>query len=200
MCNDQRRCLQRYTPKMTSKLASKTLALAIGFSVMAFTATTASAQWQWMDKDGRKVFSDRSPPAEIQEKDILKRPPGASRAAAAAVAAALSTDAAVAKPASAASSPASKASAPKLSGKDAELEAKKKKADEEEAAKKKAEEEKVAKTKADNCERAKTGLATLQSGVRMSSVNAKGEREIFDDAKRASEVKRAQETIDASCK
>ena len=93
-----------------------------------------------------------------------------------------------------------KSSAPKLSGKDTELEAKKKKADEEEAAKKKAEEDKVAKTKADNCERAKTGLATLQSGVRMSSVNAKGEREIYDDAKRASEAKRAQEVIDASCK
>ncbi len=93
-----------------------------------------------------------------------------------------------------------KASAPKLSGKDAELEAKKKKADDEEAAKKKAEEEKVSKTKAENCERAKTGLATLQSGVRMASVNAKGEREIFDDAKRASETKRVQEVIDDSCK
>ena len=186
---------------MTSKLASKTLALAIGFCVFALCATTASAQWQWMDKDGRKVFSDRSPPAEIQEKDILKRPAGATRAAAAAAAAALSTDAVVAaKPASAASSPASKASAPKLSGKDAELEAKKKKADDEEAAKKKADEDKVAKTKADNCDRAKTGLATLQSGVRMSSVNAKGEREVFDDAKRVAETKRAQEVIDASCK
>lgn len=183
---------------MTSKLASKTLAWAVGFGLLALTATTASAQWQWVDKDGRKVFSDRSPPAEIQEKDILKRPPGAARAAAAA---ALTAEAATpAKPASAASAPALKASAPKLSGKDAELEAKKKKADDDEAAKKKAEEDKVAKTKAENCERAKTGLATLQSGVRMSSVNAKGEREIFDDAKRAAETKRAQEVIDASCK
>ena len=199
MCNLKRRCLQRYTLKMTSKLESKTLALAIGFALLAFTATTASAQWQWTDKDGRKVFSDRSPPAEIQDKHILKRPAGATRATAAAAVA--STDgAATGKPASAASSPASKASAPKLSSKDAELEAKKKKADEEDAAKKKAEEDKVAKNKADNCERAKTGLATLQSGVRMSSVNVKGEREVFDDAKRASETKRAQEVIDASCK
>ena len=180
---------------MTSKLASKTLAWAIGFSVLALTATTASAQWQWMDKDGRKVFSDRSPPAEIQEKDILKRPPGATRAAATAT---LTAEAA--KPSTAASTPVSKASAPKLSGKDPELEAKKKKADEEEVAKKKAEEDKVAKTRADNCDRAKTGLATLQSGVRMSSVNAKGEREIYDDAKRAAETKRAQEVIDANCK
>ena len=187
--------MQRYTRKMTSKLASKTLALAIGFCALALTATTASAQWQWVEKDGRKIFSDRPPPVEIAEKDILKRPAGATRAA--------STSApepvAAAKPA-AASVPANKASAPKLSGKDAELEAKKKKAEEDEAAKKKIEDDKAAKVKAENCERAKTGLATLQSGVRMSSINAKGEREIFDDAKRASETQRAQEVIDSTCK
>ena len=161
---------------------------------------TASAQWQWIDKDGRKVFSDRSPPAEIQEKSILKRPGGASRESAPAP---VSDSAVATKAVTTASAPALKASGanlPKLSGRDSELEAKKKKAEEQEIAKKKAEEDKAAKVKADNCERAKTGLATLQSGVRMSSVNEKGEREIFDDAKRASEVKRAQDVIDASCK
>ncbi|HZY15413.1 MAG TPA: DUF4124 domain-containing protein, partial [Ramlibacter sp.] len=25
----------------------------------------AAAQWQWLDKDGRKVFSDRAPPPDI---------------------------------------------------------------------------------------------------------------------------------------
>jgi len=190
--------LQRYTLKMTSKLALKTLALAIGFSLLALTVTSANAQWQWVEKDGRKIFSDRPPPAEIAEKDILKRPAGAVRAAAAPALITPSTDTvAGAKPAAA---PPSRASAPKLSGKDAELEAKKKKAEEEESAKKKGEEEKVAKTKAENCERAKSGLATLQSGMRMSAVNAKGEREVFDDAKRSSETNRAQEVIDASCK
>lgn len=186
---------------MTSKLVAKILAMTIGFGLLALTVTAAIAQWQWVEKDGRKIFSDRPPPAEIAEKDILKRPPGAVRAVAAPVLITPGTDTvAGAKPAASPAAPASKASTPKLSGKDAELEAKKKKAEEEEAAKKKAEEEKVAKAKAENCERAKTGLATLQSGVRMSSVNAKGEREVFDDAKRASETKRAQEVIDASCK
>ena len=169
--------------------------------MLAITATTASAQWQWIEKDGRKIFSDRPPPAEIAEKNILKRPAGAASAAAVIV---ITTEVAAAgKPALAASGAAIKtsaASAPKLSGKDAELEAKKKKAEEEEVSKKKAEAEKAAKGKAENCERAKTGLATLQSGVRMSSVNSKGEREVFDDAKRATETKRAQEVIDASCK
>ena len=183
---------------MNSKFAFKTLVFATGFSLLALTVTTASAQWQWVEKDGRKIFSDRPPPAEIAERNILKRPPGAARASAAPVVTMPGTEAlAVVKPPAA---PASKASAPKLSGKDAELETKKKKAEEEEAAKKKADEEKAAKAKAENCERAKSGLATLQSGVRMSSVNTKGEREVFDDAKRASETKRAQEVIDASCK
>lgn len=181
------RCWQRYTREMTPKPALDILALAFSFSVLALASTTALAQWQWVEKDGRKIFSDRAPPAEIQDKDILKRPAGTVRGAAA--------------PAlTAASAPSLKTSAPKPTGKDAELEAKKKKADDEEAAKKKAEEDKVAVIKADNCERAKTGLATLQSGVRMSSVNAKGEREVFDDAKRDAEIKRTQEVIDASCK
>ena len=186
---------------MTSNFVLKTLVLAFGFSVLAFTATTASAQWQWVEKDGRKIFSDRPPPSNIAEKNILKRPAGtAPTAASVGTKTEAETEGKPALAVSGAAIKTSAASAPKLSGKDAELEAKKKKAEEEEASKKKLEAEKVAKDKAENCERAKTGLATLQSGVRMASVNAKGEREIFDDAKRASETKRAQEVIDASCK
>ena len=183
---------------MQLKSTVKNLALTVGLSIVAHSAM---AQWQWTDKDGRKVFSDRSPPAEIAEKDILKRPTGATRAAAATLAATSTASATVeGKTTTTAASTTPKASAPKLSGKDAELEAKKKKAEDDEAAKKKVEEEKNAKAKADNCERGKSGLATLQSGIRMASVNAKGEREVFDDAKRAAEVKRAQEVIDSSCK
>ena len=168
--------------------------------VCVLFAAAASAQWQWIGKDGRKVFSDQSPPPDIQEKDILKRPGASIRVGAAPVAVDVNSTAGVAgKPASAASSPAAKASAPKITGKDAELEAKKKKADQEEIEKKKVEYEKVAKAKAENCARAKNGLATLKSGVRIASRNEKGETEIFDDAKRASESKRAQEIIDSSC-
>ncbi|MGH8036033.1 MAG: hypothetical protein ACREO9_12465, partial [Lysobacterales bacterium] len=93
-----------------------------------------------------------------------------------------------------------KAGTPKLSGKDAQLEAKKKQAEEEEAAKKKAEDEKVAKAKAENCERAKRGLSGFESGVRVSTTNAKGEREIMDDKTRAAETKRLQDIVAADCK
>lgn len=154
-------------------------------------ALSAAAQWQWTGKDGRKVFSDRPPPADIQDKDILKQPIGRARASVAPV----ETAATPAVPAASAA----KTNVPKISGKDAELEAKKKKLEEEAAAKKKAEEEKVAKAKADNCERTKKGLASFQSGVRLSTVNAKGEREFMDDNTRASETKRLQSIVDNDC-
>ena len=176
---------------MHFKPALKTLVVALA---TASFALSAFAQWQWIDKDGRKVFSDRSPPAEINEKDILKRPGGRGS-----VAAGAAGESAPAVPALTISA-AAKGSAPKLTGKDAQLEAKKKQAEDEEAVKKKAEDEKVVAAKADNCNQAKRYLSTLDSGVRMANTNAKGEREIMDDSKRAEEKKRAQGVADTSCK
>ena len=178
---------------MHFKPALKTLVVALA---TASFALSAFAQWQWIDKDGRKVFSDRSPPAEINEKDILKRPGSRGSVAVAVTAAGESAPAVPALTISAAA----KGSAPKLTGKDAQLEAKKKQAEEEEAGKTKAEDEKVVAAKADNCNQAKRYLSTLDSGVRMANTNAKGEREIMDDSKRAEEKKRAQGVADTSCK
>ncbi|MCZ8257417.1 MAG: DUF4124 domain-containing protein, partial [Polaromonas sp.] len=129
------------------------------------------------------------------EKNILKRPPGACVVATPVA----PEDSAAPAPAGAALKP-NAGAAPKLSGKDAQLEAKKKQADDEEAAKKKAEEEKAAAAKAENCERAKKALANLQSGARMATTNAKGEREIMDDAAKAVEGKRLQGIADSACK
>ncbi|MEO7953757.1 MAG: DUF4124 domain-containing protein [Polaromonas sp.] len=178
---------------MDFKLASRTVVLVLAGSSFALIA---SAQWQWIDKDGRKVFSDRSPPTDIQEKNILKRPGSMNQqmppppAGAGVAAAQGQMD----------STSASKASAPRLSGKDVQLEARKKQAEEEEDAKKKQEEEKSAKARADNCERAKRGLASLQSGVRLSVANANGEREFMDDNARAAESKRLAAISESDCK
>lgn len=151
---------------------------------------TASAQWQWLEADGRKVFSDRPPPSEVPAKNILKQPgprglPVQAPPAQADV------------PAAAASAA---ASAPRIAGKDPKLEAKKKQAEEAEAAKKKAEEEKFARDKAQSCERSRRAMATLNSGVRIQQTNAKGEREYLDDAGRSAETRRVQGVIDADCK
>ena len=178
---------------MDFKLASRTLLLVLAGSLFALTA---SAQWQWIDKDGRKVFSDRSPPAEVQEKNILKRPGGMNQQ----MPVPPIGENVTAAQAQMASSSASKASAPRLSGKDAQLEARKKQAEEEEDAKRKQEEEKSAKARADNCDRAKRGLASLRSGVRISVANAKGEREFLDDNARAAESKRLAAISESDCK
>jgi hypothetical protein len=152
--------------------------------------TGAMAQWQWIDKDGRKVFSDRAPPPDIADKSIVKRPPGRVPSPAAPAAEAGSSDAA--------SAPALVASAPK--GIDKDLEAKKKQAADAEAAKRKADEERVTKARIENCARAKQAKVTFDSGVRISRTSPSGEREFMDDAARATELKRIQGIIDADCK
>lgn len=176
---------------MHTKSALRSLALTVACTLFASAAfaATPGPQWQWLDKEGRKVFSDRSPPPEVPEKNILKRPGGQLVRPALTEA----PDATAPK----AATPA--AAAPKLTGKDRELEAKKKQAEQDEAAKKKAEEEKLALAKADNCDRAKKGLATFQSGVRIATLNSKGEREILDDNARAAEVKRLQGIAESNC-
>ena len=158
--------------------------------VLVMTCTSALAQWQWLDKDGRKVFSDRAPPPEVLEKNIIKRPGPAGKAAAEVAA----TPEPGAEPAAAA------VSAPKTSGVDKDIEAKKKQVADAEAAKLKAEQEKVTKAKVENCARAKQAKVTYDSGVRLSKTNASGEREIMDDAARAAEGKRIQSIIDSDCK
>lgn len=168
-------------------LTSHTLLRAIVLAALTtLTAGAATAQWQWIDGTGSRVFSDTPPPAGTPEKNILKRP-GAARVAAA--------------PSTPSTSTASTTVAPgaKPSGKDSELEARKKQADEAEEAKKKAEMEKFAKTRADNCERAKRAKATLDSGIRIATTNAKGEREILDDKNRAIESQRLNDVIGSEC-
>jgi hypothetical protein len=57
----------------------------------------------------------------------------------------------------------------------------------------------VAKARAENCERAKRAKATLDTGIRIATTNAKGEREIMDDKARGDEARRMDETIRSDC-
>jgi hypothetical protein len=157
--------------------AAPTLALI----ALCFVAAPADAQWTWRDKSGQINASDRPPPRDIPDKDILSRPnPNASRV----------------PPAAAASG----ASAPPLKPLDREIETKKRAADQEQAAKTKAEEERVAAQKAENCRRARAHMAALESGQRIARTNEKGEREILDDRGRADEMRQAREVIASECR
>jgi hypothetical protein len=157
----------------------------------------AAAQWQWVEKDGRKVFSDQPPPPHIPAASILKQPGARSQVASEPPAAA---PAAAAAPLAAASGPKTAASAPKISGKDKELEERRKQTEAAEAEKARLEKEKLAKLRAENCARARSAKADYDSGARLARTNAKGEREIMDDAARAAEVTRLQGILAAECK
>ena len=157
---------------------------------VCLVSITASAQWQWIDKDGRRVFSDRAPPADILEKNVVKRPGGRG------IAPSTGNEPVSADTATASTTV---ASAPKLGGIDKELMAKKKKAEEAEADKRKADEEARVKAKVENCARAKQAKASLDSNRRISRTNDKGEAEILDDAARAAELKRIQSIMATDC-
>ncbi len=156
-------------------------------------ASSAHAQWMWRDKTGRVHMSDRAPPSDVAEKDVLKRPAG-QRAAVPAAPAAEAASAAASAVASA-SAPA----APAAARVDPELEARRKKAELEQAAQKKQAEERVAATRAENCQRAQAHMRNIDSGIRMSRTNEKGEPEAFDDRMRAEEAERTRSVIAANC-
>lgn len=133
----------------------------------------AAAQWQWLDKDGRKVYSDRPPPTDIPSKNILRSPTGSTLTAGPA-------EPAAAAPASASSAPGAAAS--EYAAKAASLAAEE------------------TKRRADACRRARDGLLVLRSGVQLKAANAKGEIETVTDAERNSEIERLQGIVATECR
>ncbi|MGM9491305.1 DUF4124 domain-containing protein [Ideonella sp. YS5] len=157
-------------------LLALTLALAAG-------AANAQSIWKWRDKDGRVQVSDRPPPMEVPEKDILQRPHGARAPMAAASDAPMGAESA--------------------SGVDPALEAKKNKALADKAAADKArlaaDKARSDQVKLENCQRARNQLTALEGGQRVARMNDKGEREVLDDAGRAAEIARTRQIADANC-
>lgn len=159
-------------------------------ALLCLTAASSSwGQWQWRDESGRRHFSDRPPPAGVPEKDILQRPRG------------------MAAPASMpADTPGT--AAPARSGAPAvaenPLEQRKQQLDQAEAEKRKAEEkasqDKAAQVRAANCATAQRSKAALDSGVRLTVTNARGEAEYLDEAGRAAQLRQANELIRDNCR
>ncbi len=160
--------------------------LAAAGLALAVLAAPAQAQWKWRDAAGRVTASDRPPPMEIPDKDILARPLASQRRAAAAAPAA-----------SAASAAAAAASATPL---EAEVEARRRAAEQQAAARAKVDEERLAAQRAENCRRARSHLAALESGQRMARSNERGEREVLDDKGRADEMRQARAVIASDCR
>jgi hypothetical protein len=162
--------------------------------VLCLLSLSASAQWAWIDKDGKKVFSDRAPDAEVPVKNVFKQPGKTFNQLP------MVTSPVSANPTTEQKAEESKpASAKPLAGVDKELAERMKKAEQEQAAKKKAEEERISKLRAENCQRAKMAQKNLDSGARLSRINAQGEREVLDDAARSLETKRLQGIVQIEC-
>jgi hypothetical protein len=164
---------------------------AIRIVLLALACTTpllAAAQWVYLDKAGRKVFSDQAPPPDVTPDRIVRQPgmkPGSAAAAAA-----------VATPATPV---AAAATAAKPASGDKDLVARKRQAEADAAAQRKAGEQKVAQLRADNCTRARGSKADFESGGRIFRTNDKGEREVMDDKQREAEVARISAVIASDC-
>lgn len=175
--------------RASSPVASRRGAFSVGLVaalVLALAAPVAHAQWKWRDKTGQINASDRPPPLDIPEKDILARPapvPEFRRVVPAAAASAASAAEPQRQPAG-----------------DRELESRRRAAEQEQAGKTKAEEERLASQRAENCRRARSHLSAMESGQRIARVNDKGEREVLDDRGRADEMRQAREVIASDCR
>ncbi len=158
------------------------IALPFVACLLAIAAVDAHAQsvWKWRDASGQLHISDTAPPPGTPATNIVSGPMRAT--------------APVASP---------KAATPGASAPDSDLDKKKKAADKDQADKEKADkaatDQKNAAIRADNCARATSAAAGIQSGVRLATTNAKGEREILDDTARAAELKHAQDIMAANC-
>jgi hypothetical protein len=149
------------------------LMLVMGFA-LSFAAGASAQQFRWTDKDGRVQYGDTPPPGVKATR--LKPPPAGSAPA----------------PSSAAKKDAGKALSP-----DAAF--RKRQQEQAEAEKKSTQTSADADLKRQNCEAAQGTLRTIQSGQRMSTTNAQGERVFLDDAQIASELTRAQQAVASNC-
>jgi hypothetical protein len=150
--------------------------------VLAAAGAPAQNVYKWRDAAGVMHISDTPPPA------------GAGQVTQSAVAGAGKVVEPVARPASAASG---------AVGGDGELQKKKASAEAAKASAALAEKARVeqqnAALRASNCAAAQEQARVLASGQRMVTVNAKGEREVLDDAGIAARQKQNQQVLADNC-
>jgi hypothetical protein len=164
------------------------LALCLAALATVAGAQQSPTQWKWRDASGQLHVSDMPPPASVPGSAILERPTDLKR-----------PGRNVPQPSTPAASAAAPAAKPAGSG-DAELDARRKKSDEEKTAQQKAQAQKVALERTENCTRAKAQFNALNDGLRIVRTNEKGEREVLDDKARAEEMQRMRSVMATDCK
>lgn len=143
----------------------------------ALSAVAVAQQYKWVDKDGRVRYGDVPPPGA--KATPLRPPPGP-----------------VAAPSSSRPAAAGKKDEKPLTPEEA---FQKRQKEQQEAAAKAEKERADADAKRSNCEGARANLRQLESGQRVATTTASGERAFMDDAQRAREMERARKVVAESC-
>jgi hypothetical protein len=156
----------------------------------------ASAQFQWRDANGRMVYSDMPPPASVAPDAVIRAParpaPAGGAGGSAESPTAAGADAAQPERAAPAAAPAPTAA-------DRELEFRKRRMERADAERKAAAAAQTAQLRASVCEDARSSVRALESGMRVSRVNAQGEREVVDESQRAARLDAARKAVKDNC-
>ena len=168
------------------------LAIVAATAALALVAGTAgAAQYQWRDAKGRMVYSDLPPPSSVAADRIIRAP--------AVVAAEPAKVAPAVAPVAAANAAAPAASDAGLSNADREMAWRKRAAERADEDKKAAEAASRKTELARACSDAQGNIRTLESGQRISRVNAAGEREYLSDAERIQRLAQARKHVGENC-
>lgn len=149
---------------------------------LAFAAGAAAQAYRWVDQDGKVRYGDTPPPGV--KATPLKMPQGGGASVAPA-------------PADAASKAAKKGA---LTPAEQEKDYRKRQADAQKASAKAEQEQKDAQTRADNCNRAQAALRTLETGQRVVTTDAQGERYYLNDEEIARQTATARQQVSDWCK
>ena len=151
-------------------------------AALAFAAGASAQTYKWVDKDGKVRYGDQPPPGV--KATPIRGPSGPA-----------------APPPAAAKKDDKKGTA---SSKDKPLSpeaAFRKRQDEQKQADEKSAKERAdAESRRTNCELARSNLRQLESGQRLSTTNAAGERVFIEDNERAAQTQRAQKAVSEWCK
>jgi hypothetical protein len=144
--------------------------------LLILTSTNAfAAISKWVDSNGQVHYSDQPPPSDAQPKTLRSDDNTQDTQNASSVA------------------------APKtIAEREAEL--KKAQIAKKEAADKAAQKQAVTEAQQANCANAQQNLKSLQSGIRMVEIDAKGEPGYIDDTEREQRIAKAQNDINTYCK
>ncbi len=155
------------------------------FAVAVFATAALAQQYKWVDKNGRTQYGD-VPPAGVKATP-LRGPPAPSAPPEATAEKGASKDGKAARKGP-------------LTPAEQDAEFRKRQKEQAESADKAEKERAQVEAKRANCEQSQAYLRSLESGARVASTNAAGERVMMEDAQRASEIARVQRVIGETCK